>query len=203
MSSHHDTTVFSIPLARSLVKDLFEPRAAIYWADFLVSLVVGYGAAFAYLHAMPFSWWQATCLLVAMFALFRLGSFIHEVVHLQGRTLRTFRVVWNLLAGVPMMMPSFFYGNHIDHHSSHHYGTTRDGEYLPLGTGLWSESGRLLLCRWCSCRLRSSSVSWCSLRYPFFIHDFDNGRWNAPHRLSLTFATAETSPPTPRAGGGP
>ena len=34
-----------------------------------------------------------------------------------------------------MLMPSFFYENHIDHHNSHRYGTMRDGEYLPLGTG--------------------------------------------------------------------
>ena len=46
-----------------------------------------------------------------------------------------FRVAWNLLCGIPLVMPSHFYENHIDHHNSHHYGTDRDGEYLPLGAG--------------------------------------------------------------------
>ena len=46
-----------------------------------------------------------------------------------------FRVGWNLLCGIPFVMPSHFYENHIDHHNSHHYGTIRDGEYLPLGAG--------------------------------------------------------------------
>ena len=46
-----------------------------------------------------------------------------------------FTIGWNLLCGIPMLMPSFFYENHIDHHNSHRYGTKRDGEYLPLGAG--------------------------------------------------------------------
>jgi fatty acid desaturase len=49
--------------------------------------------------------------------------------------MRAFRVAWNLLFGIPTLAPSFFYENHIDHHNSRHYGTLRDGEYLPLGAG--------------------------------------------------------------------
>ena len=47
--------------------------------------------------------------------------------------MRSFTIGWNLLCGIPMLMPSFFYENHIDHHNSHRYGTLRDGEYLPIG----------------------------------------------------------------------
>jgi len=59
--------------------------------------------------------------------------FIHEVVHQRaaGR-LKLFRFVWNLLCGIPFLMPSFVYYTHIDHHRRKHYGTERDGEYLPL-----------------------------------------------------------------------
>jgi fatty acid desaturase len=50
-----------------------------------------------------------------------------------------FRIVWNLLAGFPFMVPSFTYmGVHIDHHKQKLYGTAEDGEYLPfvlLGRG--------------------------------------------------------------------
>jgi fatty acid desaturase len=67
------------------------------------------------------------------------GSFIHELVHFRGQEMMHFKVGWNVLAGIPMLMPSFFYWNHIDHHSSKHYGTGQDGEYLPLGSGTWRE----------------------------------------------------------------
>lgn len=126
---------FTPALASRLVRDLYRHRPAIYWADFLVSLTIGYSAAVIYLTAPLGSPRQVAAWLVAGFALFRVGSFIHEIVHLTGRKLLGFRVAWNLLAGIPMMMPSFFYTNHRDHHSPRHYGTAQDGEYLPLGNG--------------------------------------------------------------------
>lgn len=70
----------------------------------------------------------ASCLLY-----YRAAMFIHEVVHQRaaGR-LPVFRVVWNLLCGIPFLIPSFIYYPHIDHHRRQHFGTDRDGEYLPL-----------------------------------------------------------------------
>ena len=139
MSGGGQAAKFSIPQARDILRDQFQHRASIYWADFLVSVTIGYAAAMVYLNAPLGSPQQIVCFLIAGFALFRVGSFIHEIVHFSGRNLRTFRVAWNLIAGVPMLTPSFFYGNHIDHHSSRHYGTGQDGEYLPLGSGTWHE----------------------------------------------------------------
>ncbi len=126
---------FSVAMARDVVRDLFEPRPVIYWTDFLASLTVGYAAASVYLASPWFSPQQIAAYLIAGFALFRVGSFIHEIVHFPGQHMRGFKVAWNLLAGIPMLMPSFFYLNHIDHHSPKHYGTGQDGEYLPLGNG--------------------------------------------------------------------
>ncbi len=126
---------FSIPQARRILGDLFHHRAAIYWTDFLVSLTIGYAAAGVYLSAPLGSWPQLAGLVIASFALFRVGSFIHEIVHFGRGEMRSFHITWDVLAGVPMLMPSFFYGNHIDHHNTHHYGTGQDGEYLPLGSG--------------------------------------------------------------------
>jgi hypothetical protein len=131
-----DTAGFSIPQARAILQDLFKHNASRYWAHFICSLVVGYGAAIVYLRAPLFPWQQAVFYFLAGFALFRLGSFIHEIAHMSGQTLLAFRVAWNVLAGIPMMMPSFMYGNHVDHHSSRYYGTGQDGEYLPLGSGV-------------------------------------------------------------------
>jgi fatty acid desaturase len=119
---------------RRLVGEQFSHRAWIYWVDTLVCMVVGYGCAAIYLDSPWFSWQQVVSLLVAAFALFRLGSFIHEITHFRQGHMRSFQIAWNLLAGIPMLMPSFFYTNHIDHHKADHYGTTNDGEYLPLAS---------------------------------------------------------------------
>lgn len=66
----------------------------------------------------------------------RISNSIHEVAHLNSkRNLRSFQVAWNLLVGVPTMMPSFFFEHHMAHHRTNCYGTEHDGEYLPLGRG--------------------------------------------------------------------
>lgn len=124
---------FSIPAARAIVHDLCRIRPAIYWADLLLTLTIGYSCAAIYMHAPLGSARQLAALVVAGFALFRAGSFIHEITHLRHGQMLGFQIFWNLLCGVPMLMPSFFYKNHIDHHKSNEYGTERDGEYLPLG----------------------------------------------------------------------
>ena len=43
-----------------------------------------------------------------------------------------FRIWWNLLCGIPFLIPSFLYYPHVDHHRRKHYGTDKDGEYLDL-----------------------------------------------------------------------
>jgi fatty acid desaturase len=126
---------FSFREARRILGDLFVHRPALYWADMLVTLTIGYGFAYIYLNTPAFSPLQIVSFLISGFALFRVGSFIHEITHLRKGELPGFTVAWNLLAGIPMLMPSFFYENHIDHHNSHRYGTIRDGEYLQLAHG--------------------------------------------------------------------
>jgi fatty acid desaturase len=126
---------FSLRHARDIIHDLFDHRPDIYWTDLVVTVVVGYGSAAVYLRAPEFSLLQVVSFLIAGFALFRAGSFIHEITHLRRGQMSAFQVVWNLVCGIPMLMPSFFYENHIDHHNAHRYGTIRDGEYLPLGAG--------------------------------------------------------------------
>ena len=129
------TGVFSFREARKILGDLFVHRAVVYWADMLITLAVGYGFAYVYLNTPAFSLLQIASFLISGFALFRVGSFIHEITHLRQGELLAFRVAWNIFAGIPMLMPSFFYENHIDHHNGHRYGTIRDGEYLQLGRG--------------------------------------------------------------------
>jgi fatty acid desaturase len=122
-----------IQQARRLVADLLVPKPAIFWADFLASLVVGYGAAAVYLRAEFLSTEQLLAWVVAGVAIFRVSLFMHEIVHFRKGEMTAFKVAWNLLAGIPLLMPSFLYEHHLNHHNAHHYGTPRDGEYLPLG----------------------------------------------------------------------
>lgn len=134
LSAARTAPSFSIREARKIVHPCFVHRPAIYWIDMLVTVAVGYGFANAYLTAPAFSLEQIVALVVSSFALFRVGSFIHEITHMRHGEMFWFRTAWNLVCGIPMLMPSFFYENHIDHHKANHYGTQRDGEYLPLGT---------------------------------------------------------------------
>jgi fatty acid desaturase len=70
---------------------------------------------------------------VAILALYRAGSFIHELTHIKQGAVRGFRFTWNLLIGIPMLIPSFMYeGVHNQHHAKTYYGTANDPEYLPL-----------------------------------------------------------------------
>ncbi|HET6879324.1 MAG TPA: fatty acid desaturase [Pirellulales bacterium] len=125
---------FSIREARSIVRDLFEPKAAIYWTDFLLSLGIGVACFFGSRQLPLFSPQQLLLALVACLAYYRAALFIHELIHFRDQSFRGFRIVWNLFCGIPFFMPSFLYYTHLAHHARKHYGTPDDGEYLPLAT---------------------------------------------------------------------
>jgi fatty acid desaturase len=118
--------------ASELTRDLVNPGARIYWTDFLVSTLLGYsGVAGAIL--APTVPLMLAAALVAVLALYRAGSFIHELTHIRKNALPGFRLAWNALIGVPMLIPSFLYeGIHSLHHNRTKYGTVEDPEYLPL-----------------------------------------------------------------------
>jgi fatty acid desaturase len=145
-------STFSFAQARALVGDLQKPNALIYWVDFLCSIIVGHVA----FHAMYFlpRWmpdsaylWPAlalsyaTCVILYM----RAVMFIHELVHLPKEGFKAFRIAWNALCGIFLLVPSFLYYPHVDHHRRKHYGTEHDGEYLPLSHhGPWMIVGFIL-----------------------------------------------------------
>ena len=118
--------------AANLTRDLNVPNAAIYWSDMLGSALLGYAALFAAMlvGSTPLA---VAAGLVAVLALYRAGSFIHELTHIKKGSVKGFRVVWNLVVGVPLLVPSFMYeGVHNQHHAKRYYGTADDPEYLPL-----------------------------------------------------------------------
>ncbi len=118
--------------AADLTRELSTANPRIYWADFLASVTIGYMALAATILAGSLAWALGFGA-VAVLALYRAESFIHELTHVKHATLPGFRAGWNALIGVPMMVPSFMYeGVHNLHHAKTRYGTAEDPEYLPL-----------------------------------------------------------------------
>ena len=131
-TAHRGDDKAMLKAAANLTRDLNVPDTRIYWADLIGSAVLGYGALFTAMFA------KSTLLaiaagIVAVLALYRAGSFIHELTHIKKGAVRGFRFVWNVIVGVPLLVPSFMYeGVHNQHHAKRYYGTVDDPEYLPL-----------------------------------------------------------------------
>lgn len=126
---------FPLREAHHLVRDLMTPNPWIYWIDFLFHITLGWAAFLTTLFSPFLSLWQLGGFIVAVLALYRSAIFVHELAHLKKGTFRNFRLVWNVICGIPFMIPSFTYdGVHNDHHKPDVYGTTADGEYLPFAT---------------------------------------------------------------------
>jgi len=108
----------------------FQPQPALYWVDMLGSAVLGW-ASFALAASLPvFSLLGMAAMLVAVLALYRAVLFIHELTHLRSGAVRGFETVWNLLVGLPLMVPSLMYvSSHNEHHKRAVYGTDDDPEY--------------------------------------------------------------------------
>ena len=118
--------------AANLTRDLNAPNTRIYWADMLASAFSGYGALAAAIFA-PTTLLALAAGLISVIALYRAGSFIHELTHIKKGAVRGFRLGWNILIGIPLLIPSFMYeGVHNQHHGKTYYGTIDDPEYLPL-----------------------------------------------------------------------
>lgn len=130
---------FPLAEARQIVRDLMTPEPRIYWLDFGLTIALAW-AAFALALWLPaFSAGHLLVVAVAGFAFYRAAIFIHELAHLKKGSFRAFRLVWNLVCGIPLLAPSFTYdGVHNEHHKRDIYGTGPDGEYLPfVQQGRW------------------------------------------------------------------
>jgi len=156
--THRATDEFSIAETRFLVRDLFEAKPAIYWTDFLLSMGIGafcFTALLRGLFVPRLAGWlgiesavflygcSAALFVIMCLAFYRATLFTHELVHLRDNAVPGFRTAWNLLCGVPFLMPSFLYQTHVHHHMRKHYATKEDGEYLALGSSVWAIIGYL------------------------------------------------------------
>ncbi len=133
----------------ALLHDLSPLRESIYWADFLMTSGLAYLSFGLALSNARASWSELAWLVVSSCAVYRMTLFTHELAHVSARELRAFRRVWNLVCGVPLLVPSFLYEMHAEHHDRRSYASLRDGEYrafalLPRAEGVSSVLGALL-----------------------------------------------------------
>jgi fatty acid desaturase len=120
-------------VAHQFVADLHAPRPSVYWTDLLISTVVGWTAFGVAVAAPAWSWTTAAAVAISTLALYRGLCFTHEITHLRRRAVPGFETAWNLLLGVPLLLPTFTYvGVHQSHHNLATYGTKDDPEYLPF-----------------------------------------------------------------------
>jgi len=123
---------------RQHVSDLFTPNLGLYFADFLISYGLFVTGFYIFHTQVGAASWAGFVL--GVLAVYRAGLFIHEIVHLPKKRFKYFNFVWNMLYGVPFMLPSFMYESHLKHHYPRVYGTAGDPEYLVLdGKGLGAQ----------------------------------------------------------------
>ncbi|HKJ22314.1 MAG TPA: fatty acid desaturase [Gammaproteobacteria bacterium] len=144
MSPENSREILPLHDARRIVRDLFEPKPWLYWTDFLFHLTLAWAAFAATLWAAGRPLLQVLACLVCVLAMYRAVIFIHELAHLKRGTFGAFRLVWNVLCGCLLLVPSYTYsGVHNHHHRRNVYGTGADGEYLPFATRMspWAMVG--------------------------------------------------------------
>jgi fatty acid desaturase len=131
MSPNPNLNDFSMAHAKKITEDLFEANPWIYWSDFIFCDFIGWFFFILAVQSPNFSLIQTGAFFIAGLALYRSVIFVHELTHLKKRTFRVFHIVWNLICGFPLMVPSMLYmGVHIDHHKQKLYGTKNDKEYF-------------------------------------------------------------------------
>lgn len=120
----------------ALLSDLRRPWPRRYWADLLGSASLGWAGFAVAVAARPWTVMHLAALVVASLALYRAVMFLHEITHHDPAVLPGFAAAWNLIVGIPLLLPSLVYeGVHLDHHRLSLYGSTRDPEYAPLAFG--------------------------------------------------------------------
>lgn len=146
---------------KRIVLDLEKPRAAIYWIDLICCVVAGGTGLYL---SMPFpdnilqgSPVAIVGFLITVLALYRASYFNHELSH-HSNQLPGFEIGWNVLIGIPLLIPAFLYSDHRNHHSVRAFGSDADVEYFPPAYAVFVAPWRYSLSHFC-CRLHISPGS--------------------------------------------
>ena len=116
--------------ANNLVSDLFQHRAEVYWTDFLCCLLLGYGSFLLVDPTHLFSISNILLSMVSIVFIYRMSMFTHEISHFRQGQMTSFATTWNLMCGIPLLIPKFMYKNHKEHHAKKSFATENDGEYI-------------------------------------------------------------------------
>src|SRR5688572_19356321 len=98
-----------ISRAYAEVRDLMQPRPICYWVELGVSGTAAW-AAFLLAVVLPMEsplMWLA--LIAATFLFYRVSIFVHEFTHRRRDEIPAFHPAWNLIVGVPLLLPSILY----------------------------------------------------------------------------------------------
>lgn len=127
-----EKTVGDMPTnVHQIVEDLRAHNAQHYWADLLVCASCFWGVV---LLGCQDLYWIPVALTVGTLALYRMALFTHEISHFKSGVLPGFEATWNVMCGIPILLPSFMLKSHVDHHARRSYGTPADPEYLPFSS---------------------------------------------------------------------
>jgi len=115
--------------------DLKEINRIIYVVDFFISYVTLTVCFVLFVKSNSIG---ASILfyIASILAIYRSAVFAHEIAHM-GHKFPAFVTFWNLACGTIILLPSFYFRSHIDHHRGDTYGTSRDPEYIHF----WAKEG--------------------------------------------------------------
>ncbi len=120
------------PELRSQLAAEHQPVRWIYWLDLLVTCALAWWLFWVSCRAPFGSWLYVTSSVADILVFLRAGYFMHELAHRSERELPGFSLAWNLLVGIPILLPSMMMLAHMDHHRPTAYGTDKDPEYAPI-----------------------------------------------------------------------
>jgi fatty acid desaturase len=119
--------------AHRLVQDLFAPNPWLYWRELAVTGTLAWAALLVAASVTDPLAVPLTAAALAGLLWYRAVAMIHELTHQRCHEIRGFHLAWNLVVGVPWLLPSIMYeGVHTGHHKKTTYGTAADPEYLPF-----------------------------------------------------------------------
>jgi len=127
-----DTGALALVELRRQLANAYTPIPWLYWCDLLLSSCAGWGAFVVGAAAPSLSFVYIVATPIAVIALLRAAIFIHELAHLKRGALPRFESAWNLLVGIPFLLPSLMYDPHGDHHRQAIFATVHDPEYAPI-----------------------------------------------------------------------
>ena len=133
MNAPLDAPAHPLAAARHHLRDLLRPDPVKFWRELILNSLFGWSTLVLAVAGVGDGVGTAVLMLAASFSLHRTTVFLHELSHLGERRMPRLRTAWNVLWGLPFLLPSWLYERmHLDHHRSRIYGSVADPEYSPL-----------------------------------------------------------------------